>query len=100
MKPITPAEVAAQRVTDLPPEVIEEWNKAIAEKFDGRTAVIGQIDMVGRLAERMKVERIKVFAECWLNVEHVFRAAGWSVEYDKPGYNETYEPTFTFRVRS
>lgn len=32
-----------------------------------------------------------------LDVEDVYRAAGWEVTYDKPGYNETYDATFTFR---
>lgn len=38
----------------------------------------------------------EVFKKGWLNVEYLFRAAGWEVQYDKPGYNETYEAYFTF----
>ncbi len=33
----------------------------------------------------------------WLDVEDVYREAGWVVEYDKPGYCESYEATFTFK---
>ncbi len=32
----------------------------------------------------------------WLNVEELYRAQGWTVTYDKPGYNESYPATFTF----
>lgn len=27
----------------------------------------------------------------WLDLEDIYRDEGWTVEYDSPGYNETYE---------
>lgn len=32
----------------------------------------------------------------WLNFEGAYRRAGWKVEFDKPGYNESYPATFKF----
>jgi len=32
----------------------------------------------------------------WMDVEDAYRKAGWDVDFDKPGYNETYEANFTF----
>jgi len=43
--------------------------------------------------------RDEVFDKGWLNIEPMYRAAGWKVVYDKPAYNESYEPTFTFTKR-
>lgn len=43
-----------------------------------------------------------------LNYEHTFSCEmvklvyeqyGWSVEYDRPGYNETYSTSFTFKPK-
>ena len=41
----------------------------------------------------------KVFKNKWLDVEEVYRKAGWKVEYDKPGYCEDYEAYFVFEKR-
>ncbi len=41
----------------------------------------------------------EIYERHLLDVEPSYRAEGWEVEYDKPGYNETYEATFTFRKK-
>jgi hypothetical protein len=38
----------------------------------------------------------QIFDQHWLDFEPYFRKAGWGVYYDKPGYNEDYEASFTF----
>lgn len=43
------------------------------------------------------LSRQEIFDNRLLDVEDVFRSQGWKVEYDKPGYNESYPATFTFR---
>lgn len=98
-KPITPAEVAKQRTTDIPSGVVDEWNKAITEAFDGQSAVIKQNAIVDALVRRMECDRNEVFRQHWLDIEEVFRVAGWRIAYDKPGFNESYEATFAFTVR-
>ena len=35
----------------------------------------------------------------WLDVEGIYRKAGWDVEYDSPGYCEDYPATFKFRKK-
>ncbi len=40
--------------------------------------------------------RKQLFEKGWLDVEPIFKKAGWDVEYDKPGYNESYPATFKF----
>lgn len=93
IKPITPTEVASAKIPD---EVIKAFNDLIVAEWDGYSAVIHQDEICTLVAERLKVKRQTVFANKWLDVEDIFRQAGWKVEYDKPGYNETYEATFTF----
>jgi len=35
----------------------------------------------------------------WLNIEDIYRAEGWAVEYNQPAYCETYDAYFIFKKR-
>lgn len=39
-----------------------------------------------------------IFENNWLDIEPVYRKVGWIVEYDSPGYCESYPATFTFKL--
>lgn len=95
-KPITPDEVGAAKVVHIPAAVFDAFNAEIAKEFTSGAATVKQAAVVERLvAGGMK--RSEIFHAGWLNVEEAYRAAGWQVEYDKPGYNETGEAYFKFR---
>ena len=97
VKPISPSDVVIQKVKDLPDEVIECWNKIIAKKWNGHSSVIiQQAEIVAELTNVMNVGRFQVFENGWLNIESLYRENGWKVEYDSPGYNETYPASFKF----
>lgn len=98
MKPITPDEALAT-VEHIPDTVIETFNETIRRNLDpnSRVATVYQKDIVDRLIA-VGLDRAEVFAWGWLNVEGAFREAGWDVEYDKPGYNETYDAHWRFRA--
>lgn len=96
-KPITFDEASAQRMEDIPDAVVEVFNILIKENLRGSMAVVLQRDAVSRiLAAVPTVERGEIFDRGWLDVEPLFRQAGWGVVFDKPGYNETYEASFKF----
>ena len=44
------------------------------------------------------VTRSTLFDNNWLDIEPIYRRAGWVVEYDKPAYCEDYPATFTFKL--
>jgi hypothetical protein len=48
------------------------------------------------IASNLGITEQRVFDRHLLDVEEVFEDVGWDVDYDKPGYNESYQPTFTF----
>jgi hypothetical protein len=98
VKPITPAQVIKKKKDGLPPFVIEAFNTLIAKNFNGHSATIRQEDVLQVImaAAPEGTTSDTVFNEHWLDVEDIFRKAGWTVRYDKPAYNETYEPTFEF----
>ena len=95
-KPITPAEAGIEKLKKIPPEVVEAFNELIVENLEGGSATVMQSDAVKRIQSKLTIQREAIFKKGWLDVEPLFEQHGWSVEFDKPGYNETYEAHFTF----
>jgi hypothetical protein len=93
--PIRPDEVSSRR-SSLPDGVFDVFNQLIVDHFDGVIARFTQDAAVKRLVDQLSVSRRTIFDRCYLDIEPAYREAGWTVLYDKPAYNETYEPTFTF----
>ena len=92
---ITPDEVIAQKERDFPPEVINAFNKLIAKHWHGGESVFTLA--VARSAVAFALQQAGIpFEVCYLDVEDIYRKKGWKVVYDKPGYNESYEPFFRF----
>lgn len=98
-EPIRPEEVVKAKKESLPNEVIHVFNEAIAEVWNGTYSKVSQDAMADRIADRLGIDREAVFEKHYLDVEEVFRAAGWKVVYDKPAYCETYPATFEFTPR-
>lgn len=96
IKPITPDEVKHI----IPDFIIEAVNKLIKEKWNGSEAIIEQneiMDIVSSDSEwDDRPSRMTVYNNKWLDIEDIYRDAGWNVEYDKPGYCETYNAYFKF----
>lgn len=99
MKPISPNEIAATKIRIFPDRVIEIWNEIIALKYSRGYATIFQHEIVNKLAIGMDIDRNVIFLNGYLDIEDIYQAHGWSVEYDKPGYDETYEPFFKFQKK-
>ena len=102
IKPITPSEARAKVEANIPDFVIEAFNNKIVQSIDSRNyakvlqnSVISEI-MYCANERNIEVSREEIFAKGWLNVERLFRDTGWTVLYDKPGYNESYEAYFEF----
>lgn len=97
IKPISPDEVADQKLNDLPELVITTWNRLIARKSTGSNIIkITQDEIVAALMVALNCDRDTVFNSNYLDIEPIYRAVGWHVAYDKPGYNESYEAVFEF----
>ncbi|MES3004588.1 MAG: hypothetical protein V4690_00575 [Patescibacteria group bacterium] len=92
--PMKPSEVGARQRESFPPEVFEAFDELIAQNFaDGRAKI--ETPEVSKLIIA-KLNGSRRFSSKWLNVEEAYRAAGWKVKYDSPGYNENYEAHFIF----
>ena len=101
IKPISPKEASSLKRERIPDYVIEAFNEMIAKKATSGTVSFKQKDVVDLILKKAPEGTTSsfLFENHFLDVEPIFIDAGWRVEYDKPGYNESYEPTFTFRTK-
>lgn len=112
VKPLSPGQVAETK--QIPHEVISTVNELLQEKFNGHSCWLGQDEVIdwalqkfkesggatfNSRYEKVEVTRQMLFDRGWLNFEVLFRAHGWDVMYDKPGYNETYPANWKFTSR-
>lgn len=100
MQPITPSEAKVQynEGRTLPDNVVACWNTLILARFDGRSAHVFLTDAILALEAATGEKRDTFNKRGWLDPEGLFRAAGWRVTFDKPGYNESYDAYFIFEA--
>lgn len=98
--PVSPKEITKLKKTSIPEPVFEVINKLIAKYWNGFSATIKQKDIVWALINTIQGSTSDSIRENgWLNFEDCYRAEGWQIEYDRPGYNETYDAEYTFSKR-
>lgn len=92
VKPLKPSEVQVAKNESIPQEVIEAVNKMIVKKWNGRCARFTQDELLVTI----QLDREAIFQNKLLDFEPLYREAGWKVEFDQPGFNESYDASFTF----
>lgn len=97
--PITPSKVCKAIRDDIPDQIFEAFNELIVKNCRGKIACVSQTEAV-KLIVSKGLKKADLFENGWLDVEKHYRSAGWKVVYDKPAFNEDYEPTFTFTKRT
>jgi hypothetical protein len=95
VKPISPNEIVGKKEQSFPDAVLEAFNEIIVGNYSQGQASFKQDDVI-KLMVKKGVKRADIIPKGYLDVEDVYREQGWKVEYDKPGYNETYPATYTF----
>lgn len=98
IKPIKPGEVSKKKKQDIPDAVFEAFNELITENYNNGVAKIYTKDIVARITAK-GFNRNEIFKKGWLDIEDIYDNAGWTVEYDHPGWDENYEEHFTFTDR-
>jgi hypothetical protein len=104
VKPMKPDEVLDRKIETIPDAMFEAVNAMIALKWNGSSAHFRQDDLLNKYFEISKETdnreaRDKLFDNHYMDFEGAYRREGWIVRYDKPGYNESYEPTFEFTIK-
>lgn len=101
IKAMSPDELWAVKL-DIPDFVIQAVNDLLVEMKKSeptkRVFIIKQDTLVNRiLNEHPNLQRSEVFDKGWLNFEHLYRAEGWQVEYNK-NFREEQGAEFWFRA--
>lgn len=97
--PISAADAEKYKQASIPYVAFEAFNELIVENLSSGRASVYQADVVDRMVKK-GLKKDEIYKKGWLDVEPIYRAAGWKVEYDKPGYNESYQPYFVFSRKS
>lgn len=79
----------------IPEKMVQAVNELLAENFNTGRITLHQNKVKARFLKVSNTPEDE-FEITWLNFEPIFRDSGWTVKYDKPAYNESYEPYFEF----
>lgn len=95
----TPQEAMELKIKMIPDYVFDAFNEMIAKNLTlGHRAIFKQNDLVSLIVEKSKgdVDREGVFSRKMLDATSHYSKAGWKIDHDRPGYNESYDAMFTF----
>lgn len=94
--PVSPDEIGAIRHAVIPERVFDMFNELINRNWDGRKSIVYKRIIMEKILEGTTLSREKVYSNGWLEIDDLYREKGWIVIYNKPSYNEFYEPYWTF----
>lgn len=97
IKPVSPEEISP--ASAFPDSVIEVWNTLINRNYRNGKSKIYQEEAAQALAAAHSCSETYVYDQGWLDIEEMYRKAGWRVEYDRPAYNENYRAVFYFEKK-
>jgi hypothetical protein len=108
IQPIKPSEIVEKKIKTIPNDMIKAVNDLIVKNWNGKSSTVKQDAIINAYLDNLTLsehpneinqsaERDKIFENHFLDFEDIYRKAGWKVEYDKPGFNESYEPFFVFK---
>lgn len=93
-KPISPDEVSQE----IPDVIIRCFNEMIQAKYveSNKTAMFKKDEIVAHITANTTFTSSQLYEKHYLDVEPLYKKAGWTVTYDQPAYNESYKAYFKF----
>ncbi len=91
--PIKPEDV---KVAPIPEEVIHVFNDLIQKHWDGEGATIEQGKVLQVVSLAMGISKDEVLDRNYLNIEEIYREAGWKVIYHSQTSVDDLLPWFSF----
>ena len=100
-KPFSPAEAGAAQGALIPDAVFDSVNELLSMRAHQGKITINQDELIELILLKSEggfhtITRSMLFENNWLDIETAYRKAGWDVEYDKPGYCESYTAYWRF----
>jgi hypothetical protein len=102
-KPIKPTDISPELENIIPDVVIQAVNALLKDKYTGGLGsfTIKQDEIISKIRGLDgSLTRNEIFEKKMLNFEPLYRKNGWSVKYDKPAWDENYEPYFEFTPKA
>jgi len=102
--PISPKQLI-ELIPELPPipaEVIDAVNELLQAKYDEETGIarFDLKDVADLSAKKLGYEsREPIYKNNWMDFEPIFEEKGWSVEFHRPAYCETWGAYFVFSAK-
>ena len=93
-KPIRPNEI--NKLSIIPDGVIDVFNMLITKHYRNGYAEFTAGEASKAICEKMTCASHVPYDEGWMDIEPIYRKAGWLVDFDSPAYNESYPATYKF----
>jgi hypothetical protein len=107
IKPFSPTEACANKVLAIPKEIIQAVNELLAERYNDRAAIhITLKEVKARCRKILGIDglssdgdEVDAWPSSFWDFEPVYRDQGWTVDYDRPTHNESYDGYYIFGIR-
>lgn len=96
VEPVGPNDIIIEHV--IHPSMIRAVNMLLS-RFNGKSLTLKEKEIVTKFLElEPDISRDVIFDNHWLDFEGIYIRKGWKVSYDRPGYDENYDPYYIFSV--
>lgn len=101
VQPINPAMLRepGTKALEIPSLIVMIVNKMIDEFWDGHQSRVWQSDILVRIAKLAGFDKETVVRNRWLDIEPMYREAGYNVKYVKPPHGEKGDAYFEFTLK-
>lgn len=99
IKPITPEELMKSFDSLIHPSMIKTINLLLS-RFNGYSVRFTEQELIDQfLIFEPSYDRSRIFDERHLEFEGLYIRAGWIVESERPGFDESFEPFYIFKIK-
>lgn len=99
VQPLSPDRLVTPKAFQIPNIVIMVVNKLINENWDGHLSRVWQSDIIINIGRLTGIDKESILRNRWLNVEPLYREAGYKVNYIAPNPGEKGDAYFEFIPR-
>lgn len=93
VQPLKPSQVEKKKHELIPDAVLEVFNELIGKNWDGNYSKFTLKEARALITKKLgKMPEIYM-----LDVESIYRKAGWKVTFDSPGWDESYDSFYEFK---
>ena len=98
IKPLSPLEVKQKAIESIPSEMVQAVNELLIENASRSSITLKQKDIEARFNKLSngKYNHVDIYDKGWMDIEPIFRNAGWKVRYESPDRDQSFDEFFTF----